>query len=431
MTRELVTFLDDRKIGILRQGKAGRLSFEYDGTWRNSRGAVPLSLSMPLVQKDHAHAVVNPFLWGLLPDNELILERWAARFHVSSRNAFSLLTHVGEDCAGAVRFVIPDREHILEAERGASIEWLTIKGVASRLRELRGDPSAWRRVGDNGQFSLAGARPKTALLFDGQRWGVPSGSIPTTHIVKPGVEGLEGHAANEHFCLGLARELGLPTVHSEVVKFEDEVAIVVERYDRIRRTEGIIRVHQEDVCQAMAVHPARKYEGDGGPGPRSIVDLLRANSRSPSEDLDTFVNSLAYAWLIAGTDAHAKNYSLLIGAEGRVRLAPLYDIASALPYHSVRARKLKLAMKIGGKYRVEDIGRYQFRKLAIELDLDAEEVLSRIHGMALRLPDLAAGLLRRMRGAGLEKNLLGHLADAIIARAKILGHAWATSRDAP
>jgi serine/threonine-protein kinase HipA len=417
MARELVTFLGDQRIGFVRQGQAGRLSFAYDPSWQNAAGSFPLSLSMPLVQKEHGHAVVSPFLWGLLPDNVLILERWAARFGVSSGNPFSLLAHVGEDCAGAVRFVTPDREHLARASRGA-VEWLTSAEMARRLRELRGDISAWRNVDDGGQFSLAGAQPKTALLFDGKRWGLPSGSTPTTHILKPGTEGLEGHAANEHFCLALARELGLPAVSSEVLRFEDEVAISVERYDRIRQAKTILRVHQEDFCQALAVQPSRKYENDGGPGAKAIVDFLRATSTKPGEDVDTFVDSLAYAWLVAGTDAHAKNYSVLIGAEGRARLAPLYDIASALPYEKVRAQKLKLAMKIGGKYRLDEIGGYQFRKLATLLFLDAEQVLSRVREMALRLPDHAADLLERSRREGLTVDFLGRLTDVLAERAK-------------
>src|SRR5258708_14510790 len=133
---------------------------------------------MPLVKKEHEHATVNAFLWGLLPDNELILERWGRRFQVASGNAYSLLAHVGEDCAGAVRFVAPDRLHALSGEGTGSVDWLTEKGVATRLRALSDDLSAWRRADDSGQFSLAGAKPKTALLFDGKRWGCSLGANP-------------------------------------------------------------------------------------------------------------------------------------------------------------------------------------------------------------------------------------------------------------
>jgi serine/threonine-protein kinase HipA len=220
---------------------------------------------------------------------------------------------------------------------------------------LRADHSAWRIPRDTGQFSLAGAKPKTALLFENGRWGVPSGRVPTTHIFKPPTGELDGHVENEHFCLELARALGLPVADSRIMRFQDEIAIVVERYDRVRTETGLRRVHQEDMCQAFAIPPTRKYQNEGGPGIRDIVELLTAKSTSRGEDVATFLDSVAYNWLIVGTDAHAKNYALLIGAEGRIRLAPLYDMASVLPYPAIGIEKAKLSMKLGGEYRLRNI----------------------------------------------------------------------------
>ncbi|MGA7631477.1 MAG: HipA domain-containing protein [Terriglobales bacterium] len=126
--------------------------------------------------------------------------------------------------------------------------------------------SAWRAATDTGQFSLAGAQPKTALLLEGRRWGVPSGRTPTTHILKPPTGEWDGHAEIEHFCLLLARASGLVVPNSSVRRFRAEIAIVIERYDRIRSSDGWLRVHQEDMCQALGLHPAKKYENEGGPG---------------------------------------------------------------------------------------------------------------------------------------------------------------------
>ena len=214
---------------------------------------------------------------------------------------------------------------------------------------MREDQSAWRAPRDTGQFSLAGAQPKTALLFDNKKWGVPSGRVPTTHILKPPSGEFDGHAENEHFSLELARALGLPVVDSRIMHFKDEIAIVVERYDRVRISGTLHRVHQEDNCQALSIPPTRKYQNEGGPGIRDIVDLLRENSSMSKEDVTTFLNAVAYNWLIAGTDAHAKNCALLIGAEGQIRLAPLYDMASVLPYPGINIDKVKISMKIGGE----------------------------------------------------------------------------------
>jgi len=181
-TPELIAILDGREMGRVTRDNRARLTFTYNEDWRTAENAYPLSISMPLALAQHANARIDTFLWGLLPDNQLVLDQWARKFHVSARNAFSLVSAVGEDCAGAVQFVRPER---LEAILGAvppEIEWLTEANIAQRLRALREDHSAWRIPRDTGQFSLAGAQPKTALLFENGRWGVPSGRIPTTHI---------------------------------------------------------------------------------------------------------------------------------------------------------------------------------------------------------------------------------------------------------
>src|ERR1700682_4452920 len=151
-----------------------------------------------------------------------------------------------------------------------------------------------------------------------------------SHILKPPTGEFEGHPENEHFCLELARAFGLPVENSKVMQFEKEVAIVAERYDRVRVGGKWVRVHQEDLCQALGLPLTKKYESDGGPNIRTIVRFLEETSAAPEEDVSTFLDAVIFHWLTAGTDAHAKNYSLLIGPGGSARLAPLYDLASAL-----------------------------------------------------------------------------------------------------
>lgn len=413
---ELVVILQDREVGRVSRDRHGRSVFTYADDWRRAPQAYPLSLSMPLAQREHDHRRVEPYLWGLLPDNELILQRWAQRFRVSARSAIGLLTHVGNDCAGAVRFVHPSAEREMTREGEGEVVWLDEAKVAARLRQLATDESAWRTAEDAGHFSLAGAQPKTALLRRRKRWGLPSGRIATTHILKPGISDLQDSAQNEHFCLRLAGSLGLTTAHSWVERFEDQVVIVVERYDRLHADRGVERIHQEDACQALAVHPDRKYQNEGGPGPADIVDLLR--QRAPHEDANSFVDALIYNWLIAGTDAHAKNYSFLIGSGGKARLAPLYDVASALPYESIDLRKAKLAMKIGGTYRLREVGRPQWDKLALDIGSDADLVRARALAMAGAAPDEATSLLAKLGGEGLRSKVLDRLASAIAERAR-------------
>jgi serine/threonine-protein kinase HipA len=417
MSAQLVAVFNGIEIGRVTRDGRGRLTFAYAEDWRQAQGAYPLSLSMPLAAAEHGHKPVEAFLWGLLPDNTAVLDRWARRFQVSARNPFALMSHVGEDCAGAVQFVRPDRLDDVAGQGPSEIDWLDEPGIAERLRALRADHAAWRIPRDTGQFSLAGAQPKTALLYENGRWGVPSGRTPTTHILKPPTGEFDGHAENEHVCMQLASALGLITANSQVMRFEDQVAIVIERYDRQRTEAGFVRVHQEDVCQALAIPPTMKYENEGGPGARAIVELIRTFSGRSEEDIWRFVDALVFNWLIGGTDAHAKNYSMLIGEGGRARLAPLYDIASILPY-GFDLQKIRSAMKIGGEYRIRDIGPRQWRKLAKDLRLDAEALMPRIRDLARKIPDALADISRAAEADGLDHPLIERLSRMIMERAQ-------------
>lgn len=355
---------------------------------------------------------------GLLPDSEAVLERWGRKFHVSARNVFGLLAAVGEDCAGAVQFIDPERANAFNKGEEDKTEWLDEAQVATRLRTLREDHAAWRLPRDTGQFSLAGAQPKTAFLYDQGRWGIPHGRIPTTHIIKPPTGEFDGHAENEHLCLSLGRALGLSTATTQVAHFRDEVAIVIERYDRQRSGNDIVRVHQEDTCQAMGISPSSKYQNEGGPSPEQLVELIRTQSNNPTDDVETFVRALAFNWLIAGTDAHAKNYSFLLADGPRIRLAPLYDIASALPYPELDRLRLKMAMKVGDEYLVEQIGIRQWKKSAKSLRVDEDRLVETLQTMSDQIPDEVERLRLKAHEEGLKHKLIDRLAADIAARAR-------------
>jgi serine/threonine-protein kinase HipA len=429
VTDELVVLLDGREAGRVHNDR-GRLTFVYDDDWRNAADAYPLSLSMPLAAKEHGRAVIDAYLWGLLPDNERVLDRWAARFHVSASNAFALISHVGEDCAGAVQFVTPDRLATVRSGKEDNVEWLDEADIAKRLQALHADHAAWRLPHDTGQFSLAGAQPKTALLLQNGRWGVPSGRLPTTHILKPRTGHFDGHAENEHICLMLARALGLPAAQSRVIRFRDEIAIVIERYDRVQTGNAVVRVHQEDVCQALGIMPTKKYQNEGGPNPITIADLLRTCSTNRAADVDTFIAALGFNWLIAGTGAHAKNFSLLLGPR-RVRLAPLYDVASVLPYDEFDLRKAKLAMKIGGEYKLTQIGLRQWHKFARKARVNPDALIERLTFMAKQIPDEATSASALARDEGLDATIVERLTKQLIERASVCERALAAANSLP
>lgn len=388
--------------------KGSSVSFHYEDSWREQPDNFPLSLSMPLSAKDHDSRVVSRYLWNLLPDNDEILRAWARNFGVR-KSPFALLSITGEDLPGAAQIVRPERLEVLTVQQAPVVQWLDQAQIAQRLRELRVNRAAWLHPGDVGYFSLAGAQPKMALHRQGDRWGIPAGRTPTTHILKPPVSDLASFAENEHFCLRLAHGVGLPVARSTVMHFEDEVAFVTERFDRVIANGELVRVHTEDFCQALAVHPERKYQNMGGPGPREILRLLASESSRPEEDCATFFDALAFNYLVGGTDAHAKNYSLLHTSR-KVRLAPLYDIASAFLYYDVK--QLKLAMKIGSHYELSHVTNRDWDALGEMADLSVAGS-ARVRELAGQVLEQLPLVVAELRDQGLSHEILCRLETSI------------------
>ena len=416
MINELSVLIDDHLAGRVTR-RQGALRFKYEDQYRQRGTPTPLSVSMPVEISEHADHTVGPWLAGLLPDNENVLARWARTFQVGN-SPFALLgTPVGEDCAGAVRFVSEDR---LEAalSRDGAVEWLSDAEVGKRLRDLKQDPTAWLGADFTGRFSLAGAQAKTALLYQDGRWGVPSGAAATSHILKPAIMGFDDHDLNEHLCLTAARRAGLIAANTWIATFEDQSAIVAKRYDRVNSVQGWVqRIHQEDTCQALGVPPERKYQNEGGPTSTAIASLLRRTLPGQEADIaiSRFLDALILNWLICGTDVHSKNYSLLLAGR-QVRLAPLYDVASALPYPDVPIQKLRLAMKFGGSYLVTSRTPSMWPRVSKELGLPLDVVMEHAQLLMDRLPDAFADAAREPSVAAVQSNLPSRLVDAVADR---------------
>jgi serine/threonine-protein kinase HipA len=416
MTDTLIVITDNRIAGTLTREASGRLRFRYDDEYASRSNATPLSLSMPHQIKSHSDQVITPWLWGLLPDNDAVLDRWARQFHASASSPLSLLsTPIGEDCAGAVRFTRPEHVEQILARTG-SVTWLSDEDVATRLNELRKDSTNWLGTNFTGQFSLAGAQAKTALLYQDGRWGVPAGATPTTHILKPAIAGLDDHDLNEHLCLDAASRAGLLAARTRVTRFGEISAMVVDRYDRLATPGSIARIHQEDLCQALSVHPAKKYQNQGGPGPREVADLLRREmpGRVAADAIWRFADALIWNWLIGGTDAHAKNYSLLLAGD-QVRLAPLYDVASALPY-ATHEKELRLAMKVGKEYKLNPY-RNRWPAAAADLGLDPVALNERAIELGTIAPDAFADAAKAPEVVALQRDLPTRLTDLVAEQA--------------
>jgi serine/threonine-protein kinase HipA len=419
-TIKLAALLDGILVGHVYQDRTGRIRFKYVEAWRDRQDGYPISLSMPLVKQEHSHEVTTAFLWGLLPDNTRTLDHYGRLFGVSSSNPIALLAHIGADCAGAVQFIPPENIDALisTSSRSGKVDWLSTEDVARELRTVRehGIPGDNRRTA--GQFSLAGAQPKIALLEESGRWGRPSGRIPTNRILKPPTKEFAGFAENEHFCLELANIIGIGAVRSRVERFGGEIAIVVDRFDRQKLEHIYERIHQEDICQALGIMPTRKYQNEGGPGIVEIVTLLRDYSQKPDEDLRRFLSAISLGWVIAATDAHAKNYALLLGPAGATRLAPFYDISSYLPYASPRLHRVKLAMRVGSQYSVRHIGRRHWEALAKSIGVPGTELLGLVDSVVTAVLSNVDQVRQSTKAEGLDPSFIDGLAEGIRNRAQ-------------
>jgi serine/threonine-protein kinase HipA len=416
---ELLVLIEGELAGRVLADRSGRYSLSYEKSWRESPQSHSLSVRMPLAAITYPQKSVWPHLWNLLPENPNVLERWAQLYHVSAANPFKLLAHVGADVPGAAQFIAPEMSARFKSERRPLIDWISTTELGERLRQLRADISAVRRPGDVGKMSLPGAQAKTAFYWDSRtnRWGIPGGRTPTTHIIKPCIPGFDGLIENEHLCQDIAARLDLPAARSFVLIL-DQPYIVVERYDRLPPAPGTQlprRIHQEDMCQALGLMPTRKYQEDGGPGISQITALIRRVSSRPELDVERFLKANMFNWLIGGTDAHAKNYSFLIGAGDEIRLAPLYDLSSQLPYPDLIAQRV--AMKIGDHYDIALVTRDDWRSVARSCALDESQVIGMLTEMARALPDAVSAAHAQARIDGLSKPVLRPLAERLIAHA--------------
>jgi serine/threonine-protein kinase HipA len=416
---ELLILIEGTLAGRIHADKSGRLSLSYEEAWRASAQGYSLSVSMPLADVTYPQKSVWPHLWNLLPENPNVLQRWAQQYHVSAGNPSKLLAHVGADVPGAAQFIPPERLAEIQAEQHPTIEWINIDELRERLSQLRADISAVRRPGDIGKMSLPGAQAKTAFYRDPQthRWGVPGGRTPTTHIIKPCIPGFDGLVENEHLCQDIAARLGMPAARSFVLML-DQPYIVVERYDRLPPAPGTElprRIHQEDVCQALGLMPTRKYQEDGGPGISQITTLIRRVSADPEADVERFLKANMFNWLIGGTDAHAKNYSFLIDAGDVIRLAPLYDLSSQLPYPDLITQRV--AMRIGDHYDIARVRLADWQNLARSCARNEEQVIGMLTDMARALPEVVSAAHAQARIDGLSERVVGPLAERLISHA--------------
>lgn len=360
----LRVLLNNRLVGRLLKTPSGGLEFRYDASWLEQDEAIPVSLSLSLSEESYQGNAVTAVFENLLPDSIDLRRRVAQRVGATGTDAYSLLSAIGRDCVGALQFLREEDES--EAITGSPIKGEPVNDAAieSLLRGLAYAPLGLRSD-DPFRISVAGAQEKTALLLHKKRWIKPHGTTPTTHIFKkqigklPNGIDLSNSVENEYYCLRLASAFGLPVNRAEMRDFGTTRALVIERFDRLWTKDGrLLRLPQEDCCQALSVPPTRKYQNQGGPTLVHLFDLLR-NSDFP-EDRETLFKAQIFFWLIGATDGHAKNFSIFLGPGGSFKLTPLYDILTAQPSldaRQIERKQMKLAMSVGTRnhYRFNEV----------------------------------------------------------------------------
>lgn len=362
-TNTLNIFLNTILVGKLTKTSNGEISFNYDNDWIVN--GFEISRSLPLQEQAYRGEVVSRYFDNLLPDNEEIKALVATKFGAESTRSFDLLTAIGRDCVGALSFLPEGLEHPLDFE--LSYSPISDMEIGRRLKSLGSTSPLGMKEGDF-RISIAGAQEKTAFLKLNGTWKEPHGLTPTTHILKTSIGALgvdinfEDSIDNEWASLFLMKKMGLPVCNASIGDFDGKRVLIVERFDRKwREYKGqkiLLRVPQEDMCQALSISPYRKYQSKGGPGIVDIANFLMA-SKEP-EDRINFLKAILVFDLLYATDGHGKNFSIFLEEDG-FRMTPFYDVMSGYFLHKREKQqlgKLKLAMKVGNS------GHYLFKRIA-------------------------------------------------------------------
>ena len=381
MSQVLDVYLSAERVGILYLDDERRFVFKYHSEWVADHESQPLSLSLPVRTEPYRHALAQPFFSNLLPEAE-IRHLVAKSLGLSEHNDFALLEAIGGECAGAVS-LIPEGTGI-PTQR--DYKKLNDDALNQLIAEL---PTQPMMAGEqNIRLSLAGAQNKLPVFYNGHEISIPMGIAASSHILKPPINHYPNTVENEYFCMQLAKRIGLNVPETQILHKAVPLYLIT-RYDRIRNEQGeLIRLSQEDFCQAMAIPPINKYEKEGGPSLKACFDLVRNHSIQPTKDLNELLNWVVFNVLIGNADAHGKNISLMLTSAGPL-LAPFYDLMSTAIYPNLAQ---KMAMKIGGEDRPDWIIARRWEQLSKDTGIKFKLVKQRCVDMAHALSTISVEL---------------------------------------
>ena len=361
-THTLGAWMNGEYVGRWTVNAQGEHEFEYAETWVSSMYGRAISLSMPMSPAGRLYkgSIIKNYFENLLPDNDKIRERIQQRFSTPSQSPFDLLSEIGRDCVGALQ-LLPDGETPGDIKRIES-EAVSEEDIESIL--INTPVFGQHQDDDDLRISIAGAQEKTALLLHEGKWMKPRGATPTTHILKLPIGRHRDHdidltmsVENEWLCAQVLEAFGIKTATCWPAVFGKQKVLVVERFDRKLSRDGtwLMRLPQEDMCQARGLTSEMKYEKNGGPSVESIMDLLLGSS-SAEADRAAFFKTQVIFWLLCAIDGHAKNFSIFLEPQGGYRLTPIYDVLSAYPVLGngpglLQEKKAKMAMALVGKNR--------------------------------------------------------------------------------
>lgn len=393
--RILQVRMNGLEVGKLTKSADGAMVFEYAECWSNR----PISLSLPLQPKLHSGDVVFNFFDNLLPDNPAIRQHIQQRFDVNSNHPFDLLEAIGKDCIGAIQLYPEGKGMTVRTIIGKP---LSDEALQERILLGRSSPLGMDQAHEEFRISLAGVQDKTALLWHDNAWQSPEGTTPTTHIIKlplcqMGYDNITfaNSIDNEWLCLKLLALYGLDVAHTERLVIGDSPVLSVERFDRKLSGDGswIMRLPQEDMCQAQGYSSGKKYQADGGTGIVEIMALLEQSSDAERDRLNFFKANFLF-WLMAAPDGHAKNFSIFIESGGTYRLTPMYDVLSFYPLlatKQLQKQKVKMAMAWEATKRNYHWHKFQLRHVFAtgeQCGLSAEQVRDMVSDVLAQTDDV-------------------------------------------
>lgn len=423
--KTLSAYLYGKHVGTFLERADQRVVFSYSRGWVSAAAegkAHALSVSMPIQDAEFAPDVVEAFIAGLLPDSVAHRKLLAQQLDIlDDPSDFAFLSKLGRDCAGAIT-VIPSSER-LGHDEAPSYEILSEVELEEYIRTLPQRPLLVDED-DGVLLSLAGVNDKAAVVVVKGQVALPHYGFPTTHILKPDIAGLPESIRVEHFCLQLAKACGLVVPKSKIMKAGDQVFMQMSRYDRmlVAKEEGqeLVRLHQEDFCQALAQFPARKYERHGGPSWKDCFSLMRL-TEDPVASTNDLLGRAIFQYLVGNPDAHAKNYSLLYRKNGAIRLAPFYDLNNAAAFRA-NFKKVKplMAMAIGGEFNRDEVSLSNWKVFAKECGISSRLVVRRLEEMSTDIAKEVANLREAARGTISDAARLDIVVEDVKRRANFM-----------